>query len=60
MMIKKTLSQMLSTTFLFGLVAIANAGELDILIKDGKGALLDVITFFILLIFLRLLILWFL
>lgn len=41
MMIKKTLSQMLSTTFLFGLVAIANAGELDILIKDGKGALLE-------------------
>jgi plastocyanin len=40
-MTKKILSQILSTAFLLGLAAIANAGELNVLIKDGKGAVLE-------------------
>jgi plastocyanin len=40
-MTKKILSQILGTAFLLGLAAIANAGELNVLIKDGKGAVLE-------------------
>jgi plastocyanin len=40
-MINKIHSQILSAACLLGLVAIANAGELNVLVKDGKGAALE-------------------
>jgi hypothetical protein len=40
-MIKKILSKILNTTCLLGLAAIANAGELNVLIIDGKGTALE-------------------
>lgn len=40
-MIKKIFSLILSTIYLLGLATITNAGELNILVKDGNGAVLE-------------------